>query len=394
MSSGTPCRGVGYPTEARPATDKNVEVPTRAVPRPPGDRRPFPRRLAPALVLLAAAVTTGVFSYAAFDAATTVPVADFSGSVTGYVSAPAVDVSVDAGFYQDVVVDNGRLSYRTVGPDSLTHVIMTVHLRTKAMPERISCLLMLSDDARLAEVLPVHDSAASPQVRRVDQGYIENHPSSGSTPDYVLALDRQIIRFDLGVGRGDFDGQVVFVGTLGRDLTHRGAGLRYIEAPDLLTEPATVRTTFGAGFDIDGDWYGGRNMRATALVGTTGSRELVDSADPPFSPPDRPAQAGQLVWTGRELVHPRAVLSDRSQQQSANRVSFIAGALGGVSGGLLIEAFIRMRPFSEPGDSDRRSGTRRAGRIAAAPDRPRPRWPAARVIPGTRVRRRRGSGGS
>jgi hypothetical protein len=86
-------------------------------------------------------------------------------------------------------------------------------------------------------------------------------------------------------------------------------------------------------------WFSPKSVNYTAKVGNLPVGKSIDDVRP-LTDAKHPLE---LKWSGSEVLFPQARLSDNVAEQQAEQRIFLAGILGGIGGGFLVEGLSRLR---------------------------------------------------
>jgi hypothetical protein len=310
----------------------------RPAPRGSPDRR---RKYRAPILLLLAALVTGAVSFEFVQAATGFPSATLFGSIQVYCSDPNVSTTVEAEFFRSFedLPDGGREFKGGIDDTRVMEITVTVH-STKGPRRNVSCVLVLAYGAIMSDTYSSEGTA----VRVADDRITESFAGGG---DEEFRNYGQVVvgGFDLSPGQ---DGGLYVSGRLSNSASKTIAGLTLVSLPSLGEYGPVSSVTFGPRYALGGGaWYIPADHSYEARLGPLKPGTKLDFSEPAAQIAADSQGRPDLDWTGDSLRDAQATLSNGLEQQQANKRLFVAGALAGVSGSLLIEAALRTRPFEE-----------------------------------------------
>jgi hypothetical protein len=304
---------------------------------------PLFRAQQPALPFLVGAVVSLAIAAPFYVSATGAPDVNTRGFVLVLTEDPTISLKVELDYAR--YVENSRdgdfaalkkWGHPEVGDDQITSLLFKLSRTSKKDSKPHRYLAIFSGDARLGDVgLYQSIETRSENRAHIDFGTVSSESDiqtyEGSIPDI-----------------GD---QPELSGDLMGHVTDTAAGKTFVRIPSLgsiveasswTARDANEAAHFppGKGILVSGKrWFTPKSVNYVALVGNLPVGKSIDEERPPTDV----KHPTEIQWSGSEVLFPQAQLSDNIAEQKSQKRLFLAGVLGGVGGGFLVEGLSRLR---------------------------------------------------
>ena len=306
-------------------------------------------RVTAVTLLLSFATAIGAAAYILFDRGTALPsVNPVPGSVTFFTATQGASATIDVSFVrleppseQDerpimTTSESPTIGGSVVGPyDQYDGMVLAIAGRVRAGQQYVRWSILAEPAVRLSEVRSFHGS-----VSIMEKDTFVRFPGGfEKCPCQVIS------------GQADADAHGAFSidlqGRMAARIAQTAAGVTYAQLPRIQPNEWTDRetVTFDKGLGPVGRWYPPTTTNVTADLGPVQGPDVVSFVYPPDGLKLDENWGLELRWSGKYLPYVRAEVVNRSQQRRANGLVFVAGALAGLSGALLVEAMLRVSAF-------------------------------------------------
>ena len=296
----------------------------------------------PALLFFAAAIVFFVIAYPFYTSATGAPKVTSHGFLLVLTDDPTTSLQVTLQYSSNITYfpkgkEPGAV-YKSsdipnVGDDKIKGLILELHQIGKAGAAPHRYLAVFGGDARLKDV------NADTQVNSWSKTRANIEFRTISSTSDIQAYEGNVNKRD---------DSVQLAGTLTSSVTDTAAGRTFVRVPSLGSVLECSRCSWGTTNEtvrsnevlVAGKkWFKPNSVKYVAKVGILPVQESIDEDRPSLDTTDPTL----LEWSGSEIRFPEAQLSDNLAEQDSQKKIFLAGVFAGISGGLLVEGFSRVR---------------------------------------------------
>jgi hypothetical protein len=293
-----------------------------------------------ALPFLVAAAASLAIAYPVYSFAARAPQINTQGFILVLTDDPSTPLEVTVRYATAITrMKDGGASLQewrlvNIGDTPAKVMILQLSLPPKTHATKHRYLIVLGGDARLSDVGIDNGT----QTLTLNRATIESRTE-------LATADIQTYEVETTLAEVNKD-QVLF-GELLAPVDDTGGGTTFVRLPSL----GSVRDSFNwssLGNEslqpqevlVSGRrWYKPKSANYIGDFGILLAGKSMQEARPPVDVMD----PTELAWSGQEVRIPQARISDQVAQQRSQKMIFIAGVLGGLCGGFLVEGFSKIR---------------------------------------------------
>jgi hypothetical protein len=293
------------------------------------------------LLFLAAAAVSLAIAYPSYSFAARAPEINIHGFILVLTDDPSTPLEVTAQYATAIVPnkDGGagprEVDLVNVGDMTAKKMVLQLSLPPKAHSAKHRYLIVLGGDARLSNVGIDNGT----QTLTVNRATIESRTESATA---------DIQTYEVETTLAEIHKDPVLFGELLAPVDDTAGGTTFVRLPSLgsVRDSLSWSTLGNESLQpqevlVSGRrWYKPKSAKYIGEFGYLLAGKSMQEARPPLDVTD----LTEVAWSGEEVRLPQARISDQVAQQRFQKMIFIAGVLGGLGGGFLVEGLSRIRP--------------------------------------------------